>query len=397
MRVCIFGQGFVATIFQVGVQRIARGDIEPYGVPFTNDLSYPIDAIEFAGSFDVDAQKIGKSVSEIVQMYWIGPSIPGLDEVKVHAGVHLGALRGTPISPEGLDDELTLPECVEELLATYERLRPDVFVNLCTTESPRSFESAKDYLRAIRRDDRSSLTPSHVYFYSVLQYVRERPAAFINCIPTTIANDPVLERLARTHGVTLFGDDGASGATPLMADLLEHLRERNRLVKSIAQFNIGGNLDFLSLTDSGRNLAKEHTKSALVKDILGYEAPHFIRPTGYLEPLGDKKFVAMHVPYASFNEAEDELTILARINDSPALAGLLVDLVRLAQICIDTGLSGAVDPVNAFYMKNPGPAELKSTSRIQAYFALRDWLAEIQKPPMPIDAEPSEAREEPHA
>ncbi len=396
MKVCTFGQGFVATVFQIGVQRIARGDVEPHGVPLANDLSYPIDAIEFVGSFDIDAEKVGKSVADIVPRYWTGPPVPGLDEVGVRLGVHLGALQGIPISPVGLDDELALPECVEELLATYEKLRPDVFVNLCTTERPQSFESAKDYLRAIRKDQRLRLTPSQVYFYSVLEYARDRPAAFINCIPTPIANDPVLERLARIHGVTLFGDDGASGATPLMADLLEHMRERNRRVTSIAQFNIGGNFDFLSLTDPGRNLAKEQTKSALVKDILGYEAPHFIRPTGYLEPLGDKKFVAMHVPYVSFNDAEDELMVLARINDSPALAGLLVDMVRLAQICVDAGLTGAVDPVNAFYMKNPGPAEMKSTSRIQAYFALKSWLGELQKPPVPIET-PSEEVEEPPA
>lgn len=388
MKVCIFGQGFVATIFQIGVQRIARGDLEPYGVPLATDLSYPIEAIEFVGSFDVDADKVGRNVGDIAARYWKGPAVSGLDRIPIFPGVHLQELRGLPITPAGLDDQATLLECVEQLLSVYDRLRPDVFVNLCTTERQQAFESAKDFFRAIRADDQSRLVPSLVYYYSVLQYARDRPAAFVNCIPTSIANDPTMERLARTHGVALFGDDGASGATPLMADLLEHERERNRLVQSIAQFNIGGNLDFLALTDRERNLAKEQTKSATVRDILGYEAPHYIRPTGYLEPLGDKKFVSMHVPYLSFNGAEDEVFVLARMNDSPALAGLLVDLVRLGQLCLDAGISGAVDPVNSFYMKSPGPAHVRSTSRILAYFKLRRWLAELQQPPAPIEAPP---------
>ncbi len=394
MRVCVFGQGFVATIFQIGVQRIVQGDIEPYGVPLATELSYPIEAIEVVGSFDVDAEKVGKSVGDIAARYWKGPPIPRLDGIRIYPGIHLGELRDVPITPTGLDDQSSLPECVEELLETYDRLRPDVFVNLCTTERPQAFESAKDFFRAIRADERHRLVPSLVYYYSVLQYARERPAAFVNCIPTSIANEPVMERLARTQGVVLFGDDGASGATPLMADLLEHARERNRFVRSIAQFNIGGNPDFLALTDRERNIAKEQTKSASVRDILGYDAPHYIKPTGYLEPLGDKKFVAMHVPYVSFNGAEDELFVLARINDSPALAGLLVDLVRLGQLCLDAGISGAVDTVNAFYMKNPGPAETRSTSRILAYFKLRRWLAEIQQPAIAVETGPK-AEEEP--
>lgn len=392
MKVCIFGQGFVATLFQIGVHRIARGDLEPYGVPLAAELSYPIEAIEFVGSFDVDADKVGRNVGDIAARYWRGPAISGLDQIPIYSGVHLGELRGLPITPAGLDDEATLLECVEQLLSVYDRIRPDVFVNLCTTERPQAFESANDFFRAIRSDGRSRLVPSLVYYYSVLQYARDRPAAFVNCIPTSIANDPIMERLARTHGVVLFGDDGASGATPLMADLLEHERERNRLVQSIAQFNIGGNYDFLALTDRERNIAKEQTKSATVREILGYDAPHYIKPTGYLEPLGDKKFVAMHLPYVSFNGAEDELFITARMNDSPALAGLLVDLVRLGQLCLDAGISGAVNPVNAFYMKSPGPADIQSISRILAYFRLRQWLAEIQRPPAPVEASP-EAQE----
>ena len=394
MKVCIFGQGFVATIFQIGVQRIVQGDLEPYGVPLATELSYPIEAIEFVGSFDVDADKVGRTVGDIAARYWKGPAIPELDRIPIYPGVHLEELRDLPIRPAGLDDQATLPECVEQMLSAYDRLRPDVFVNLCTTERSQAFDSVKDFFKAIRSDERSRLVPSLVYYYSVLQYARDRPAAFVNCIPTSIANDPTMERLASTHGVVLFGDDGASGATPLMADFLEHERERNRLVRSIAQFNIGGNPDFLALTDRERNIAKEQTKSAIVRDVLGYEPPHYVKPSGYLEPLGDKKFVAMHVPYVSFNDAEDEVFVLARMNDSPSLAGLLVDLVRLGQLCLDESLSGAINPVNAFYMKSPGPADVRSTSRILAYFKMRRWLAKIQQPPAPVEA-PPETEEDP--
>ncbi len=52
----------------------------------------------------------------------------------------------------------------------------------------------------------------------------------------------------------------------------------------------------------------------------------------------DKKCVAMHLTYTAFNGLRDELFISACINDSPELAGLLVDQIRIGKIAIDHGL-----------------------------------------------------------
>lgn len=65
--------------------------------------------------------------------------------------------------------------------------------------------------------------------------------------------------------------------------------------------------------------------------------------------------------------------ISGRINDSPALGGLLVDLVRLGKIALNRKEYGTVYPVNAFYMKNPGPFEGKNIPRIIAYEKMRIW------------------------
>ena len=67
-------------------------------------------------------------------------------------------------------------------------------------------------------------------------------------------------------------------------------------------------------------------RGGIVKDILGYDIPHYIKPTDFLEPLGDKKFISMHVEYISFNGVVNELIVNGRINDSPALAGLMGEL-----------------------------------------------------------------------
>ncbi|MBO8175789.1 MAG: inositol-3-phosphate synthase [Thermococcus sp.] len=374
VKVVILGQGYVGSIFAIGVERIKRGDLGYYGIPLANELPIKVEDIEIVGSYDVDKSKIGRPLYEVVKRYWEDEIPESLKNVVVRKGIHLGSLRNLPIEAEGLEDKMTLKEAVEKIVEEWKELKPDVIVNVCTTEAFKPFNSKEELIKAIENDDRERLTATQVYAYAAALYAKEvGGAAFVNAIPTLIANDNAFLELAKESNLVIFGDDGATGATPLTADVLAHLAQRNRYVKDIAQFNIGGNTDFLALTDKDRNKSKEYTKSSVVKDILGYDAPHFIKPTGFLEPLGDKKFIAMHIEYVSFNGALDELVITGRINDSPALAGLLVDLVRLGKIAIERKKWGTVYEVNAFYMKNPGPAEKGNIPRIIAYEKMRQW------------------------
>jgi len=374
-RVVILGQGYVGSIFALGVERIKVGELGYYGIPLQNELPIKVEDIEIVGSYDVDKNKIGRSLYEVMKNYWDGKIPETLKNITVRKGIHLGSLRNLPIKAEGLEDEMPLREAIEKLVEEWKGLDADVIVNVCTTEAFAPFGNKEGLIKAIENNEKERLTATQVYAYAAALYAKERGgAAFVNAIPTLIANDPAFVKLAKESNLVIFGDDGATGATPLTADILAHLAQRNRYVKDIAQFNIGGNTDFLALTDKERNKSKEFTKSSIVKDLLGYEAPHYIKPTGFLEPLGDKKFIAMHIEYVSFNGAVDELVVTGRINDSPALAGLLVDLVRLGKMATERKEFGTIYEVNAFYMKNPGPKEKGNIPRIIAHEKMRMWV-----------------------
>ncbi|RKX58658.1 MAG: myo-inositol-1-phosphate synthase, partial [Thermodesulfobacteriota bacterium] len=294
VKVVILGQGYVASIFAIGLERIKKGEIKSYGVPLKNKLPIKIEEVEIVGSYDVDKNKIDKSLFEVVKNYWNNGVPETLKEIKIRKGIHLKSLKNLPIEAEGLEDNFPLKEIVEKLVEEWKSLRPDVIVNVCTTEAFVPFENKEELIKAIENDAKDRLTATQVYAYVAALYAKEvGGAAFVNTIPTLIANDPAYVELAKECNLVIFGDDGATGATPLTADILAHLAQRNRYVKDIVQFNIGGNTDFLALTDKERNKSKEFTKSSIVKDILGYDAPHFIKPTGFMEPLGDKKFISM--------------------------------------------------------------------------------------------------------
>jgi len=378
VRVVILGTGYVASHLAVGLERIRKGLVKPYGVPLAKyDLPYRVEDVRVIATYDIDVAKVGKTLYDIAREVF-GKEYPvpkELKDIKIREGIKLNSDKGLNIKAKGLEEELGLKEAVERLADEWVKLRPDVVMNIISTEEAKAFNDPDALRRAIEGSS-EGVSASHAYAYAAYLYAKKagRGVAFVNAIPTPIANDPAVVKLFEEVNSVVFGDDGATGATPLTADLLEHLAERNRFVEFIVQFNIGGNTDFLALTVPERNKMKEFTKSSIVKDILGYDAPHYIKPTGYLEPLGDKKFVAMHVEYLSFNGFRDSIFINARINDSPALAGMLVDLARLGKIALNRGVKGTLYEVNAFFMKKPGPVNARSVSKIIAFTELMKWL-----------------------
>ena len=381
IRVAIMGQGLVASHYVAGLYRLKRGEIEPYGVPLAKyKLPYTWKDQEVVLVYDVDERKVGKSLKEVVryELSEYSKEVPVPDdvpEVEVRKGILLASAKGLPFPVSGLDEVMDPLEAVEKIADDLVEHDVDVVINLISTEPSEEIgkpEKVEEWIK----EKRASAGQGYAYATYLAAKKSGKPIAFVNVIPTPLANDPAFETLFKEVGLIL-GDDGATGATPLTADLLEHLAERNRFVRYIVQFNIGGNTDFLVLTIPERNLMKEKTKSSIVEDILGYDAPHYIKPTGYVESIGDRKFVSLDIEWITFNGLVDEIIVNMRINDSPALAGLLVDLVRLSKIALEKGFRGTVYQINAFYMKNPGPKEAKNMARIRAYYELINWLKQI--------------------
>ncbi|MEM0085780.1 MAG: myo-inositol-1-phosphate synthase [Zestosphaera sp.] len=368
IKVVMLGAGYVTAHLATGLERLKKGLVEPYGIPLAKYvLPYDLKDIEIVGVYDVDEGKVGKTLYDVAKEV-MGSEYPVPEELKtitIRRGIRRKSTDGLNMRAKGLDDLMSYEDSLKTLLGEWLDLRPDVIVNVITTEYGEEYFDESVALDRILKGD---VPATHSYAYVASLYAKARGSvAFVNAIPTPVANNPGLLKLLEESGVVVFGDDGATGATPLTADLIEHLAERNRLIEFIVQFNIGGNTDFYALTRHDRNHMKELTKNSMIKDITGYEVPAFIKPTGYLEPLGDKKYVAMHIEYISFNGFRDSIYINARINDSPALAGILCDLIRLGKISIDKGLRGTVYEVNAFYMKRPGPRGSPNIAKNKAY------------------------------
>ncbi len=382
VKLLLLGAGAGTSYFAAGLEKLKSKEIPPIGIPFSKDLRYyaPED-IKVVGVLDVDNSKVGKDLYEIARKLVPYDVIPRtLKDVTVERGIHCNSLKGLPVSATGLEDILGDPlKASEHLVSLFMKLSPDVIINVITTEPLAYAETEQEFVRLAPT---CRLGASMAYAYAAAEYARRssRPIAFVNFTPPPVANSPGVVKYYERVRALVLGDDAATGATPLTADLLEHMAERGRKVVSIAQFNIGGNMDFLSLTEPDRNHSKEVTKSSIVSDILGYDAPHYIKPTGYLEPLGDRKFVSMHIEYVSFGGFRDEIIVNARINDKANLAGLMASIAPLSKSLVDRGIYGTHVTTNRFFMKMPGPKGTRNVGRIVAYYDLLRELKQLDIP-----------------
>ena len=379
VRTVILGAGAGASYFVLGLQRLKNGEAQPVGIPYEPYMKlYRPEDVEVVGVFDVDVAKVGRSLRAVAAKEVGVPDVPrGLDDIEILRGLHCGSTKGLPIEAKGLDDLAgSASDAVKEFVDELARLSPDVVVNAITTEPMRFVEDSAEF-RSLALSCAAGATIT--YAYAVAEYSRltGRPAAFVNLTPPPAANSPGVVAYYESVGSLVLGDDAATGATPLTADLLEHMAERGRRVLSVVQFNIGGNSDFLSLTEPERNRSKEVTKSSMLMDILGYEPPHYIKPTGYLEPLGHRKFVSMHIEYEGFGGFRDEVFVVARINDKANLAGLMASIIPISKALVDKGVKGTYAPANRFFMKMPGPRGSKNVSKIVAYYELLEELRRL--------------------
>ncbi len=373
LKIGFFGFGYVASTFACGLERIKAGEIDLTGIPLENKIQkHKVEDIEVVCGFDVDKRKTGKTLSSIIHMYPELKDMKAFENMRIFKGINLDSTEDMPFEGEGLDHNKSLEECAKEITEKIVELDLDCTITVTATEPIVDVESVDELEKRIKNDQKDKMTASMLYAYCAFSAAkkRDRGIVHINGIPSKVANSPVFVELAEASSSVLIGDDISSGQSRMLSDLMEHYKEINRKILSAVGANWGGNMDFYRLKDEKRNESKRATKTGCAQDILGYDLPSDIKPHGYLAPLGDKKTVFMHFPMKLFNEAEDEIFICGRINDSPAAAGMLIDMARLGAVAVSRGEKGVIAQINSFYCKWFG----KQHSKILAYQVLMDWL-----------------------
>ncbi len=325
IRLAIAGLGNCASALIQGIEYY-KATQDTVGLLYPEIGGYRPQDIEVVAAFDVASNKVGKDVSEAI---WEYPNnTERLFEVS-YKGVKV--LMGPVFDgvPEHLAKYVKIaayePVDVEEEI---KKANVDVVVNLIPTGS---HKAARFYAEAAIKAG----------------------AAFINGIPELIVSrDEEINQLALKYKVPLVGDDFKSqiGATIVNRTLIQLLLDRGVKLQSCYQLNYAGNTDFVNLVFRGET--KHVTKSAALRSMLPYEA-EISTAFAYVECQRDRKIARIELKGRKWGGAETRLSVELDVNDSADAAGVMVDMIRCAQLAKDRGIAGKLIPVSAYYAKHP--------------------------------------------
>src|SRR5213595_1605763 len=334
VRVAVVGVGNCASSFVQGVEYYKDADPAEQvpGLMHVDLGGYHVGDVEFSAAFDIDADKVGKDLSEAIfsgqnNTLKLGDDIPTLG-VEVHRGMTHDGLG------KYLKEKITkAPGPTADIVQILKDTKTDVVVSYLPVGSE---QATKWYV----------------------EQVLEAGCAFVNCIPVFIAQEGYWEGRFRKTGLPIVGDDIKSqvGATIVHRSLARLFGDRGVKLARTSQLNVGGNMDFYNMLERERLESKKISKTNAVTSIMDDKLPAddvYIGPSDYVPWLTDRKWAHIRVEGQAFGDVPLNVELKLEVWDSPNSAGIVIDAVRCCKLALNNGISGQLDGPSSYLMKSP--------------------------------------------
>jgi myo-inositol-1-phosphate synthase len=334
VRVAIIGVGNCASSFVQGVHyyRDADPTQDVPGLMHVDLGGYHVRDIEFSAAFDIDADKVGKDLSEAI---FAGQN----NTLKFDTEVpHLGVEVQRGMTHDGLGKYLS------------QRI----------TKAPGSTVDIAEVLRETRTDVVVSYLPvgSEQATKWYVEQILESGCGFVNCIPVFIAREDYWNKRFEKAGLPIIGDDIKSqvGATIVHRAMARLFHDRGVKLLRTSQLNVGGNMDFFNMLERERLESKKISKTNAVTSIMGHELPAddvHVGPSDYVPWLTDRKWAHIRLEGQAFGDVPLTAELKLEVWDSPNSAGIVTDAVRCCKLALNSGLAGQLDGPSSYLMKSP--------------------------------------------
>jgi myo-inositol-1-phosphate synthase len=344
IRVAIAGLGNCASSLIEGITYYRQNPEAEDGLLFPTLAGYSVRDINIVVAFDISSAKVGRLIKDAIYQ---PPNnfvrIPNL-QVNGKASVFRGpTLDGNPQHlARFVNDSAEEPVDVANVLKDH---KADIFVNLLPT---------------------GSLEATEYYAQSALQ----AGCAFINCIPTILAQRSDIQDAFRKRKLPLLGDDIKSqiGTTILHRALLHLLESRGAALHKTSQVNIGGNTDFANFVHRAESklVSKRKSLARYVDEKTDFHVGHHYDPT-----KGPLKNAFIEIEAAVFGGSPVKISVKLESDDKPNSAGSIVDLIRIAKGALNKNIGGYIPDACAFYFKSP-PAPMDDLQALE--MIRRNWV-----------------------
>ncbi len=333
VKVAIIGVGNCASSLVQGVTyyRQAKTDERIPGLMHVELGGYHVGDVEFTAAFDVDAEKVGKDLSEAI---WAGQN----NTIKFSDVPNLGVKVYRGMTHDGLGKYLS--------------------------QKIKKATGPTDDIVGILRDTKTDVVVSYLPVGSEMatkwyvEQILDAGCAFVNCIPVFIAREPYWQRRFKERGVPVIGDDIKSqvGATIVHRVLASLFQDRGVKLERTSQLNVGGNMDFYNMLERERLESKKISKTNAVTSLLEEKMDPdnvYIGPSDYIPWLTDRKWAHMRLEGTTFGDVPLNLELKLEVWDSPNSAGVVIDAIRCAKIGLERKIGGALIGPASYFMKSP--------------------------------------------
>jgi len=333
VRVAIVGVGNCASAFVQGIEYYRDADAEASvpGLMHVDLGGYHVGDVEFTAAFDIDADKVGKDLSEAI---WSGQN----NTMRFSEVPSLGVRVDRGMTHDGLGKYLSekiekAPGETADIAGILRESKTDVLVSYLPVGSE---QATKWYV----------------------EQALAAGCAFVNCIPAFIAKEDYWAKRFRAAGLPIIGDDIKSqvGATIVHRALAQLFGDRGVKLMRTSQLNVGGNMDFYNMLERERLESKKISKTNAVTSIMEHELPKddvYIGPSDYVPWLEDRKWAHIRLEGQAFGDVPLTAEMKLEVWDSPNSAGIVIDAVRLCKLALNHGVAGPLEEPSAYLMKSP--------------------------------------------
>jgi len=342
INICIVGCGNCCSSLLQGLQYykdVKETDSQIPGIMHNSIGGYLISDIRPALAYDIDARKVGQPLYEAIFCHPNNTKIFCKDISESGVVVKMGKILDG-FSPHLLNyDEkyrIVLSEekepSKEDIVRDLKDTKIDMVINYLPVGSQLSTE-----------------------FYA--QAALEANCAFINCIPVFISSNKDWAEKFQDANLPIIGDDVKSqiGATIVHRTLTQMILDRGAKIDSSYQLNVGGNTDFRNMLDQSRLKSKKISKTESISSQIpvSHNAYVYAGPNGCIDCLDDNKICHLRIDFRLFGNIPAYIDLKLSVEDSPNSAGVVIDAIRTAKICLDRKIGGPLIPACAYYMKHP--------------------------------------------
>lgn len=327
IKVAIAGVGNCASSLVQGVEFYRRGK-ERTGLLHSKIGPYNVYDMKFVAAFDIDSRKVGHDISEAI---FAEPNNarkitqPPKTGVKVHMSQPLDGV--SPIAGEKINVDDSKPA---KISAVLEESDAEILVNLTPTGASKASGMFAD----------QSLKAN---------------CAMINATPSRIASNKEWRSKYRSKELALAGDDVMDqiGSTVLHRNLLAFLVDRGMRVSQSYQLDIGGGTESQMALDKKRYEIKRNIKTAAVAAVVPYKFPLVAGSSDFVDFMENKRTSYFSIDAEYFGTTSFTLDMRMSLEDGPACAGTLTDIIRLVKVGIENEDPELVDITSAFGFKAP--------------------------------------------